>query len=136
MCFFFFEGINFLPPGAVIGSVHQIRIFIIFGFFKVIKNVFVAPARVSQRFPYVVIFFISSHVEHVIEHARTSENFSPGPITTIVGHTCLKKKKFCLFVVNEYFSRLRFDELIPFVRTQTCRGLWFRLVLPIEFAEL
>jgi len=70
----------------------------IFAFLKVLQDVIVFPTRVAKRFPFVIIFRVSSDKEHVIEDASASEAFATGPCyiqLTIVKVTNILCAAFC-----------------------------------------
>ena len=54
--------------------------FLVFRFFEVRQDIGVAPSRVAQGAPVVVVVAVASRIDHGIDGARPSQHLSPGYI--------------------------------------------------------
>jgi hypothetical protein len=51
----------------------------IFTFLEEGQDVLVAPARITEGFPFVVILGVAANVEHVVKHAGPAKDFPAWP---------------------------------------------------------
>ena len=70
--------------GDVEGTTHPVigrgAPFLVFRFFEVRQDIGVAPSRVAQGAPVVVVVAVASRIDHGIDGARSSQHLSPGYI--------------------------------------------------------
>ena len=94
-----------VPPGGVVAGGGQIGVPVVLRLLEVVEHVLVAPARVAEVAPLVVVAAVAADVEHVVEDGGAAEDATPGPVAP--------------------------PALVPQTRAPR---LWLRLVLPVELA--
>lgn len=75
-----------ISTGTMIRTVPEIRIPIVLGLLKVVERLIVAPPRIAQLLPVIVVVPIAPNVQHIIQHARATQNLAPGPIAPAALH--------------------------------------------------
>lgn len=72
---------------AMVLSVCQVRVSIVFRLLEVVQYVPIAPARISVTFPDVVIEAIAADVEHVVEDGGAAHHLTARPVALAVNVT-------------------------------------------------
>ena len=70
-------------PRLAVGAIS-----IVLGFFEVRQNTLVGPTWVTQFLPGIVVSLVAADVEHVVQHAATTENFAAWPIAAAILQGC------------------------------------------------
>ena len=64
----------------------QIGIAVVLTLLEVGKDVPVTPARITERFPLVVIQAVASGVDHRVEDGGAPQDFAAGPVAAVAVH--------------------------------------------------
>ena len=68
-----------VASSAMVSSISsKIGVTVIFRLLEIIQHIFISPTRVTKISPLVIVSFIASDIEHVVQYRRPSKNLIQG----------------------------------------------------------